>query len=642
MFVMKKISILSLLLIGCGYVFSQNVGIGTSTPHPSAQLDISNNTKGLLIPRMTTPDVAAISNPAKGLLVYDSVRNQLMVNMGSASAPNWQTIVYYSGWNLTGNVNTNPSLYYIGTNDNQPLKFRINNIPAGELNPTNGNAFFGYKAGVSNTTGYSNVAIGNGAMYTNNVVNNTVAIGDSALYNNQLNITSPYISQRNVAVGSKALYSTIGGYNNTAIGFESQYSNTSGSLNTAVGNMALRSNTYGSSNTALGSNALELCVSGLSNTAVGQSSMRNTTDAYYNTAVGHFSLFANTTGSDNTAIGYQSLQANTTGNNNTAVGNSTLHTNTTGYNNIAIGSNPLYANITGWENVAIGTSALVTNTQGDHNTAVGTSALYYNTTGANNCSYGYRANTGNTSGLKNVALGVESMYLNNAGSYNVAVGVQAGYNTLNSQFNTCIGYTAGDAHDMGYNNTIVGANCDVGGNGFFNCIAIGQSTVSPASSAARIGNGATNSIGGQVGWSTLSDGRFKTDVKADVKGLDFILQLRPVTYHLDAMAVSKKLKENHGMEWSDEMKNAMKEKTATLQSGFIAQEVETAANKIGYDFSGVDKPKNENDLYGLRYGEFVVPLVKAVQEQQKMIEDLKNNNADLQKQIDELKALIKK
>jgi regulator of replication initiation timing len=38
------------------------------------------------------------------------------------------------------------------------------------------------------------------------------------------------------------------------------------------------------------------------------------------------------------------------------------------------------------------------------------------------------------------------------------------------------------------------------------------------------------------------------------------------------------------------------------------------ARDINYDFSGVDKPKNENDFYSLRYAEFVVPLVKAVQE----------------------------
>ena len=59
-----------------------------------------------------------------------------------------------------------------------------------------------------------------------------------------------------------------------------------------------------------------------------------------------------------------------------------------------------------------------------------------------------------------------------------------------------------------------------------------------------------------------------------------------------------------------------------VQTGFIAQEVEQAAQQTGYHFSGIDKPKNENDLYGLRYAEFVVPLVKAVQEQQALIEKL--------------------
>lgn len=36
--------------------------------------------------------------------------------------------------------------------------------------------------------------------------------------------------------------------------------------------------------------------------------------------------------------------------------------------------------------------------------------------------------------------------------------------------------------------------------------------------------------------------------------------------------------------------------------------------ETGYDFSGVDKPKNSESLYGLLYAEFTVPLVKAVQE----------------------------
>jgi len=49
-------------------------------------------------------------------------------------------------------------------------------------------------------------------------------------------------------------------------------------------------------------------------------------------------------------------------------------------------------------------------------------------------------------------------------------------------------------------------------------------------------------------------------------------------------------------------------------SGFIAQEVEQTIQYIGYDFSGVETPK-KNDYYGLRYAEFVVHLVKGMQEQ---------------------------
>src|SRR6185503_1273987 len=55
-----------------------------------------------------------------------------------------------------------------------------------------------------------------------------------------------------------------------------------------------------------------------------------------------------------------------------------------------------------------------------------------------------------------------------------------------------------------------------------------------------------------------------------------------------------------------------------------------AAKNIGYDFSGIDK---SGKIMGLRYGDFVVPLVKAVQE-------LSRQNEDLQKQINDLKAVI--
>jgi len=72
------------------------------------------------------------------------------------------------------------------------------------------------------------------------------------------------------------------------------------------------------------------------------------------------------------------------------------------------------------------------------------------------------------------------------------------------------------------------------------------------------------------------------------------------------------------------------------------QEVEKAAKDIHYDFSGVDKPKNEKDLYGLRYETFVVPLVKAVQELSKDKKELKEVVNTQQQQINELKDVVNK
>jgi hypothetical protein len=53
-------------------VAQQSVGIGTTTPNASAQLDIASTTKGLLAPRMTFAQRSAIASPATGLLVYQT------------------------------------------------------------------------------------------------------------------------------------------------------------------------------------------------------------------------------------------------------------------------------------------------------------------------------------------------------------------------------------------------------------------------------------------------------------------------------------------------------------------------------------------------------------------------------------------
>ena len=77
-------------------------------------------------------------------------------------------------------------------------------------------------------------------------------------------------------------------------------------------------------------------------------------------------------------------------------------------------------------------------------------------------------------------------------------------------------------------------------------------------------------------------------------------------------------------------------------SGFIAQEVEQAARESGYDFSGVKAPRNDKDMYSLSYEQFVVPLVKAIQELNVVNEAQKITNERLKAQNEQLLKRIEK
>ena len=60
------------------------VGIGTNNPAASAQLDVSSTSKGFLPPRMTTAKRNAISNPANGLIIFNTRINALEVCISGA------------------------------------------------------------------------------------------------------------------------------------------------------------------------------------------------------------------------------------------------------------------------------------------------------------------------------------------------------------------------------------------------------------------------------------------------------------------------------------------------------------------------------------------------------------------------------
>jgi hypothetical protein len=594
---MKKFIYSLAIIFFVNTAYGQNVAVNTdgSVAHTSALLDIKSTNKGMLIPRMTTAQRTAIASPATGLLVYDTEANSFWFYNGSA----WTNITGSgsggngTNWKLTGNSGTTPASDFIGTTDNQSLRFKVNNEHYGLLD-SNGSVLWGMHTGMNNT-GYSNVAIGANAMYNNTYMSNLVAVGDSALFNNGLGATNQGEGVSNTAIGSKSLFSNTTGHLNTALGYQTLFNNTTGNGNTALGSYALYYNTTGGNNTAAGHWALHNNTTGFRNSAFGQSALASNTTGRYNTAVGDQTLGYNYTGNENTALGFGAMYRNIEGSKNTAVGFDALGWGQYGNYNTGIGHEALNGN------------------EGIYNTATGYSSAPAGNLGSRNNSYGALSLTANSTGNQNTAIGYQSMNANTSGSFNVALGNSALTGNVTGTYNTTVGYNADVTVDSLTNATAIGANAFVNAN---NKVVIGNSSVT--------------SIGGFVNWSNFSDGRFKQNVKEDVPGLAFINKLRPVTYTLNVDAINDFNSKGLAADKKQQVLNP--EKKNEVYTGFMAQEVEQAAKSLNYNFSGIDKPKNESkQTYALRYSDFVVPLVKAIQEQQKMIEDLKKEIEALKK-----------
>jgi len=261
---------------------SGSLGIGTTTP--TAKLDIAGQIR-----------IADGSQGSGKVLTSDAD--------GFAT---WQPAGAGSGWGLTGNSGTVDGTNFIGTTDDVPLAFRVNNVRAGLIqSATPFSTFFGYQAGLNNGAAQNNTAIGYQAL-------------------------SVFTSSSNTAVGFQAMQNSNGGQN------------------TAVGDRALQQNTNGSGNTALGMAALANPTSTSNNTAVGLFALSQSTGSG-NVAMGSFAASFNTTGSNNVFVGNQAgypnanvSQANETGSNNTFLGaNTGLGSSTQLTNATAIGANAI-------------------------------------------------------------------------------------------------------------------------------------------------------------------------------------------------------------------------------------------------------------------------------------------------------------
>jgi hypothetical protein len=86
--------IITLILVILSYSITAQVGINTSLPDPSSSLDISSNSKGLLLPRIS--NLSLVINPATGLVIFDTNKKCISQNVGTPAAPDWVCLSPYS------------------------------------------------------------------------------------------------------------------------------------------------------------------------------------------------------------------------------------------------------------------------------------------------------------------------------------------------------------------------------------------------------------------------------------------------------------------------------------------------------------------------------------------------------------------
>jgi len=344
-------------------------------------------------------------------------------------------------------------------------------------------------------------------------------------------------------------------------------------------------------------------------------------------------------------------------------------------------------------------------------------AGYSITTGADNCLIGVQSGAYITTGTKNACLGTRSGFYENIdstvcigyysgyfvdGHSNILIGSQTGFGSQNATFasrNVFIGREAGTAVRAAENNVLIGHNCGAtlqnfnnkfyleNTNDITNPLMYGEfGTASETKLCIGVATPRTTANGltvhGEVVPSTddtydvgnasyrwddiyatntaiqTSDERLKTDIVDSNLGLDFICELRPVSYKwkdktitgVDVVMedyedesewfldVSEGIKKLESMIDKDESYEIVGDKYRIYRTvtrarkvetpyervktysrthyGMIAQEVEQTIADIGKtntDFAGIIY--NEDvDVYGLRYGEFMAPMIKAIQE----------------------------
>ncbi len=384
---------------------------------------------------------------------------------------------------------------------------------------------------------------------------------------------------------------------------------------------------------------------------------------YGNVGLGKYTLSNNTTGKCNTAIGSQVLQNNISGDNNIAIGALSMWKNKTGSKNIVIG-NDVCKDIEemGSENIVIGHSNYSSIGNTHANIAIGNDALAVSSGGTlTNCNiaigsdtlYGITSIDGGSSNKRsqgNIAIGHSAIGYNYTdedriivgtiaigefalqnvitGEYNVALGYLALYSLTKSSNNCAIGYKTLTNCKTGNYNTALGASALENLTTYTNCTGLGYNAQVTGSNQIQLGNTSVT-VYAQKALVVRSDARDKLDIEDSPLGLNFIMKLRPRKYRMN----SREAYFEQGKERDFTATNDGSKAGKRPHYGLVAQEVKEVMNDLGVDFAGYldSKIDGGEDVLSLGYAEFIAPMIKAIQQQQQMIEQL-------QKEIELLKS----
>lgn len=404
------------------------------------------------------------------------------------------------------------------------------------------------------------------------------------------------------ATGSALINNT--GTNNLFAGVNAGVANTA-SNQAFFGAGAGQANTTGAENTFIGRLAGSTNTTGGFNVFVGKDAGRNQVSGSNNVFLGFQSALNASGGSGNTFLGASTGLATTAGQ-NTFVGQNTGQTNSSGSNNTFIGRNSGNTNTSGFQNTLLGSSADLGANNLSNATAIGANAVV-NT--SNSLVLGSGANVGIGTSAPNQLLEVSSASDARIRVTTTAAANQAGLEMIDGTNSWRITTNAVSA----------GLRLEESADNF------GSSTIryNFTSTAYYPNADGTQALGGTSNrWSTVfaangtintSDRRMKKNIQPVRYGLETVMQLNPVSF-----------------KWINEQTDSK------THLGLIAQEVQALIPEV------VLQSNDANETLGLSYTELVPVLIKALQEQQAIINSLTKDKAASEQKLESMATELEK